>query len=425
MMERNGEKWSIPITKPSIGAEEAEAAGAVIRSGWLSQGPKVKEFEERFAGWVNAPHACAVSSCTTALHLAFLVAGVRPGDVVLTVSHSFIATANSIRYCGAEPVFIDVDRRTCNMDMRLLEQCVEEHCTRRNGTTLYNREIDRAGRGPASMAFPARVGAICVVHQMGFPCDVGFASALAARLGIPLIEDAACAIGSELSTDNGATWKKVGAPHGDIACFSFHPRKVITTGEGGMLTTAKSRYDRQFRLLRQHAMSVPDTVRHGAKKVIFEEYGEIGFNYRMSDIQAAVGIEQIGRLDVLLEQRRKRADRYHRLLRDSSLVVPYAVLPWMRPNWQSYPVFIADTVALSQKEIMQRLLDDGISTRRGIMNAHQEQAYGLRRGLLPQSEYARDHTLLLPLYPSMTDEEQDAVVSALNACAHERPGTTR
>jgi dTDP-4-amino-4,6-dideoxygalactose transaminase len=269
------------------------------------------------------------------------------------------------------------------------------------------------------MAFPARVGAICVVHQMGFPCDMGAASALAARLGIPLIEDAACAIGSELSMDNGATWNKIGAPHGDIACFSFHPRKVITTGEGGMLTTANSRYDRQFRLLRQHAMSVSDAVRHGSKSVIFEEYGELGFNYRMSDIQAAVGIEQLGRLDALLEQRRERATRYHRLLRDNPLVATYSIAPWTRPNWQSYPVFIADAVFLPQQELMQRLLDAGISTRRGIMNAHQEKAYGFRHGLLPHSEYARDHAVLLPLYPSMTDEEQDAVVHALNACAGE------
>lgn len=374
----------IPIAKPTLGQEEADAASRVILSGWVTQGSETAAFERELAEYVGAPHAVAVSSCTTALHLALLVAGVRPGDEVITVSHSFIATANAIRYCGAVPVFVDIDSHTLNIDSALVEG-----------------------------AITPKTRAILAVHQVGLPCDLDRLMTIARRHSIPLVEDAACAIGSEYRGE------KIGRSHGDIACFSLHPRKLLTTGDGGMITTANAEWDRELRLLRQHGMSVSDAVRHKSSEVIFESYPVLGFNYRLTDIQAAVGRVQLARLDAQIVRRRELAARYAELLEARSIAPPHEPQQ-VRSNWQSYVVRLPRDA--DQKRVMQSMLDNGVSTRRGVMCAHREGAYSgdvWRAGsTLVESERAQDECLILPLFTQMTDDEQTRVVDSLARAVH-------
>jgi perosamine synthetase len=377
----------IPIIEPLTGEAEAAAARRVILGGWITQGPEVAAFEREFAEFVGARHACAVSNCTAALHLALLAVGVGSGDEVITVSHSFIASANAICHCGAQPVFVDIEASGHNIDPTEIEKMVSP-----------------------------RTRAILCVHQMGMPCDLSSIAEIGRRRSLPVIEDAACAVGSEIFWDG--EWERIGRPHGDIACFSFHPRKIISTGDGGMITTQDAGWDAKCRLLRQHGMSIPDTVRHGSNVVLFETYPVTGYNYRMTDIQAAVGREQLKRLPDILADRRALARRYRAILEDIDGLDLPAEPDWARTNWQSYCVRLPEDC--DQRTVMQSMLDAGVSTRRGVMCSHREAAYaGLdHHAPLSRSEQAQDRCIVLPLYGQMTGADQDYVADALRqACA--------
>jgi dTDP-4-amino-4,6-dideoxygalactose transaminase len=326
-----------------------------------------------------------VSNCTTALHLALKAVGVGMDDEVITVSHSFIATANAIRYCGAIPVFIDIEERGFNIDAALIEP-----------------------------AITSRTRAILCVHQLGMPCDLARIVEVGRRHGIPVIEDAACATGSEILW-NGE-WEPIGRPHGDIACFSFHPRKVVTTGDGGMLTTRDPEFDRRFRLWRQHGMSVPDTVRHGSSTVIHESYPELGYNYRMTDLQAALGRVQLERLPQIVSRRRELARRYEAALASVPGVDAPGEPGWARSNWQSYCVGLPE--GADQRTVMQTMLDHGVATRRGVMNIHLEGAYQRCRSYVSASDLERSvaaqrRSIILPLSVQMVDDDIGFVVQTL------------
>jgi dTDP-4-amino-4,6-dideoxygalactose transaminase len=367
----------IPIAKPYMTQEEAQAAYDTVLSGWITQGPRVAELEEKFAAYTGAKYAVAVSNCTTGLHLAMIVSGIGPGDEVICPSMSYIATANSITYVGATPVFAEVNPENYNLD-----------------------PIDTEKR------INAATKAILLVHQIGMPVDIDAFKSLAEKYNLLLIEDAACAAGSAYKGN------KIGY-HSDLVCFSFHPRKVISTGDGGMITTNNEAYYHRLKLLRQHGMSVNDRVRHESSKVIFEDHLEIGYNYRMTDIQAAVGIKQLEKLDWIVEERRKIALRYHKEFANIDFIRLPIEKDGYFSNYQSYSIYLKENAPISRNDLMQKMLDSGISTRRGIMTTHRETAYKKinHEISLPYSEDLADRSIVIPLYVPMQEEEIQFVIN--------------
>ncbi|WP_313887920.1 DegT/DnrJ/EryC1/StrS family aminotransferase [Lentzea alba] len=378
----------IPVMRPLLGEEEALAAAEAVRSGWVAQGPRVREFEEKFAASVGAGHGVAVSSCTTGLHLAVHLLGIGPGDEVVVPSLSFIATANAVRYTGATPVFADVEAETGNLSASTVEPVLTE-----------------------------RTRAVMVVHQAGVPADVDALKALCEPRGIVVIEDAACAAGS---TYRG---KPVGT-NALLAAWSFHPRKLLTTGEGGMVTTDDADWAVRLKRLREHGMSVSAADRHNGGSAVIEQYLETAFNYRMTDIQAAVGLVQLSKLDAIIARRRELAARYHELL-DGSGVTAVRDPEYGTTNYQSFWVWLPEG-APDRQEILAGLAERGVSARRGIMASHLEPAYeGHPSSPLPVTEAFTARTLILPLFHDMTESEQDTVVSALSETLHTSHLTVR
>ncbi len=421
--DKKRNNFVIPVAKPFFTEDDLLAVRETISSGWVTQGPKVQQFEEAFASYVGSPYACATSNCTTGLHLSLLAVGVNPGDVVITVSHSFIATANCVRHCGAEPVFIDIQSADNNLSAQLLECFLKQKCEQRQDSLFY-KDVSQLAQGESPLGFfvdhkedalkrIGRVAAILVVHQLGMPCDMKNILSLARNFKLPLIEDAAYSLGSEISFDQGNTFEKIGKPHGDIACFSFHPRKVLVTGEGGMLTTSNAEIDRRCRLLRHQGMGVSDLERHRSNKVVLERYLFTGYNYRMSDIQASIGIEQLKKLPLMIEKRRRIAQEYHKGLKTISWVELFEEPTDKRYNWAAFPIKILKTASKSRDEIMQYLLDHGISTRPGVMNAHQEAPYQNYQWELPESQKARQTVILLPSYHEIAEDDIQYIIEVM------------
>ena len=368
----------INVAKPWLGDAEIAAVAEVIESGWVAQGPRVAEFERRFAALVGAEHAVAVSSCTAALHLALIVAGVGPDDDVVVPSFSFIATTNAPVYVGANPVFADVDGATGNLT-----------------------------RASVEAVLTPRTKAVILVHQGGTPADAPAIRALCEPRGIVVVEDAACAVGSRYRG-------RPVAGDAPIAAWSFHPRKIVTTGEGGMITTGNAEWAARARRLREHAMSVSAAERHRSILPPAEEYLELGFNYRMTDLQAAMGLAQLDRVDAIVQRRREIAAAYQAAFADLDGLRTVTDPPGASSNFQSFWIELAPPFPLDREGMLAHLARREVSARRGIMAAHRQPAYkGHPTGPLPVTERLTDTTLILPVYHQLSADELDRVVDAV------------
>lgn len=377
------EKRNIPIGLPSMGVEEWEACRQPIESGWITQGPKVKEFETLFAERHGVKFAYAVSNCTTALHLALVACGVEPGDEVIVPAFTWVSTANAVKYCHATPIFVDIDINTFNIDIDKIADKITE-----------------------------KTKAIIPVHLFGLCADV---KAIRERFpDLSIVEDGACAAGSALhGVPAGAL--------GDIGCFSFHPRKSVTTGEGGMLTTNNEELAIKLDRLRNHGASISEEQRHhGPKPYILSAFEMVGYNYRMTDIQGAIGVVQLKKLDQFIDERDQWATYYAEGLKD---------IPWLRTpivpegykhGWQSYVTYVDESISpMKRNDIMEHLQSLGISTRPGTHAVHMldvyRDMYDIKPEDFPGAYDADQHSMSIPMHNKMVKEDFDYVINALKS----------
>jgi perosamine synthetase len=382
---------NIPITKPLFGDEERAAVVAPLDTGWVVQGPFVSRFEGLFSSFTGATHSIATSSCTTALHLAVVALGLKTGEEVIVPAFTWVSTPNVVEYQGAVPVFCDIDLATFNIDVSRIEALIT----------------------------PRTVG-IIPVHLFGLSADMAPILALAARRGLWVVEDAACGFNAWYHGKHAGTF-------GDAGCFSFHPRKSITTGEGGMITTARDDIDRNTRSLRDHGASRSDLARHqGTAAFLLSEYEHLGYNYRLTDIQGALGCAQLGRAPDILAARAARARAYDEAVADIAWLRPPVVPPGYVHGYQAYvTLFCPDAPSTGNVEalherrnaLMAVLEAKGIATRQGshapVIQKYYARKYSLRPEAFPNAWLADRLSLTFPLYAQMTDAEQSFVVTEL------------
>jgi dTDP-4-amino-4,6-dideoxygalactose transaminase len=389
----------IPIAKPLIGQEEIIAVSEVLRSGWLVQGSRVLEFERGICEFTGSPYSCAASSCTTALHMALVSLDIGPGDGVIVPSFTYVASANAIEHTGAKPIFVDIDLKTFNLDPDQVERCLNNRANKK-----------------------MKIKCIMPVHLFGLCADMVAISELAKQYSLLVIEDAACAIGSLLGDRHAGTF-------GDIGCYSFHPRKLITTGEGGMLVTVQKDIDIKLRSLRDHGASISDFARHKGHGSLLPEFNILGYNYRMTDIQAAIGIEQLKKIDYIVSQRKKIADTYNRELDPLSMLsIPWTPMGYTH-TYQSYVLLIGgeqltfmgngniDKWQNVRDAIMFKLSERGIATRQGTSAVHTlgfyTKKYGYQAGDFSKSLLAERLSISLPIYAGMSEHEQQYVIDSV------------
>ncbi|MGL4599492.1 MAG: DegT/DnrJ/EryC1/StrS family aminotransferase [Bacteroidia bacterium] len=377
------DKRIIQISTPDLGEEEWQAVREPLFSGWVTQGPKVKEFETLFAQRHNVKHALAVSNCTTALHLALLACGVREGDEVLVPAFTWVSTANAVLYCNATPIFVDVDPITFNIAPEKI-----------------------------AAALTSKTKAIIPVHLFGLCADIDEIKRIAPHLKI--VEDGACAAGAGLHNRPAGSL-------GDLGCFSFHPRKSVTTGEGGMITTNDDALAAEVDRLRNHGASVSEEQRHkGPRPYILPEFEVVGYNYRMTDLQGAVGVVQLKKLDRYIDERQRRAEWYAEQLKSIPWLRTPVVADGYKHGWQSFVTFVDESKApMKRNDIMEYLQQRGISTRPGTHAVHMLQYYAQRYQIKPSdfpgAQAANDFSMAIPLHNRMNDDDYTYIVNALRS----------
>ena len=382
----------IPITKPFFGQEEAEAIIEPLKSGWVVQGPFVEQFEQKFSAFTKSQHSVATTSCTTALHLSVAMLGLKPGDEVIVPAFTWVSTANVVEYMGAVPIFCDIELETLNIDVNQIE----------------------------SLITPKTVG-IIPVHLFGLSADMAPIMQIAGKHSLWVVEDAACAFGTWYHGQHAGTF-------GQTGCFSFHPRKSITTGEGGMITTQDSSLAQLSKSLRDHGASQTDLQRHTSKyEFLLSEYKHLGYNFRMTDLQAAVGSVQMNRSKHILASRQKQACYYGQLLSGLDWIIPPLVPDNYVHGYQAYVTLFrpeklsldnVDRLHEQRNQVMSNLERQGISTRQGthavVIQTYYSEKYGLMPEQFPNAYIADRLTLALPMYVQLRDQDQEIVIESLS-----------